>query len=126
MEGAVYTTSQFGFDERFGDGDASQIGLDLEEDLLLEKASTFEHDGILETNPQESVQFDRPLDPLDENERKEEETEILDGLQVKVSGSKIDGASADVEASEYAQGPSTPGLEEPYLAQVINEADYHN
>ncbi|KAI9077996.1 hypothetical protein K1719_040125 [Acacia pycnantha] len=126
MEGAVYTTSQFGLDERFGDGDASQIGLDLEEDLLLEKASTFEHDGLLETNPQESVQSDRPLDPLDENERKEEETETLDGVQVKVSGSKIDGASSGIEASEYAQGPPTPGLEEPYLAQVVNEADYHN
>ncbi|XP_028790285.1 sister chromatid cohesion 1 protein 4 isoform X2 [Neltuma alba] len=123
LEGAVYTTSQFGLDERFGDGDASQIGLDLEEDLLLEKASTFEHDGILETNPQETIQSDRPLD---ENERKAEETEALDGAQVKVNGSKIDGASSGIEASEYAQGPSTPGLEEPNLAPVINEVDYHN
>ncbi|RWR83915.1 Rad21/Rec8-like protein [Cinnamomum micranthum f. kanehirae] len=40
MEGMVYSTSQFGLDERFGDGDASQIGLDLDEDLFLEKASS--------------------------------------------------------------------------------------
>ncbi|MCH84082.1 double-strand-break repair protein rad21-like protein, partial [Trifolium medium] len=31
LEGMVYKTSQFGLDERFGDGDASQIGLDLDE-----------------------------------------------------------------------------------------------
>ncbi|XP_021973111.1 sister chromatid cohesion 1 protein 4-like [Helianthus annuus] len=38
MEGVVYTTSKFGLDERFGDGDAS--GLDLDEELLAEKAAT--------------------------------------------------------------------------------------
>ncbi|MBA0827333.1 hypothetical protein Goarm_012119 [Gossypium armourianum] len=27
MDGVVYSTSQFGLDERFGDGDTSQIGL---------------------------------------------------------------------------------------------------
>ncbi|KAK7269052.1 hypothetical protein RIF29_21767 [Crotalaria pallida] len=34
MEGVVYSTSQFGLDERFGDGDASQIGLEYEIDGL--------------------------------------------------------------------------------------------
>ncbi|KAG9446940.1 hypothetical protein H6P81_013068 [Aristolochia fimbriata] len=37
MDGMVYSTSQFGPDERFGDGDASQIGLDLDENLLMDK-----------------------------------------------------------------------------------------
>ncbi|KAL8130538.1 hypothetical protein V2J09_019693 [Rumex salicifolius] len=37
MDGVVYSTSQFGLDERFGDGDASQIALDLDEELLLNK-----------------------------------------------------------------------------------------
>ncbi|KAH9619952.1 hypothetical protein KSS87_002156 [Heliosperma pusillum] len=31
MDGVAFPTSQFGLDERFGDGDASQIGLDLDE-----------------------------------------------------------------------------------------------
>ncbi|XP_010251392.1 PREDICTED: sister chromatid cohesion 1 protein 4-like [Nelumbo nucifera] len=37
MDGVVYSTSQFGLDEQFGDGDTSQIGLDLDEDLFLNK-----------------------------------------------------------------------------------------
>ncbi|WVZ67827.1 hypothetical protein U9M48_016856 [Paspalum notatum var. saurae] len=36
-EKAGYSTSQFGLDERFGDGSSSHIGLDLEEELMLNK-----------------------------------------------------------------------------------------
>ncbi|XP_023546531.1 sister chromatid cohesion 1 protein 4-like isoform X1 [Cucurbita pepo subsp. pepo] len=50
MEGVVYTTSQFGLDERFGDGDASQIGLDLDEELFAEKITVKEHDEILDND----------------------------------------------------------------------------
>lgn len=32
-----YSTSQFGLDERFGDGSSSHIGLDLEEELIMNK-----------------------------------------------------------------------------------------
>jgi cohesin complex subunit SCC1 len=32
-----YSTSEFGLDERFGDGNSSHMGLDLEEELLLTK-----------------------------------------------------------------------------------------
>ena len=38
------------------------------------------------TNPQESTHSDRPLD---ENERKEEVTKTLDGVQMKVSDYKV-------------------------------------
>ncbi|KAK1313577.1 Sister chromatid cohesion 1 protein 3 [Acorus calamus] len=38
------STSKFGLDERFGDGDASQIGLDIDEDILLDKGL---HDATL-------------------------------------------------------------------------------
>ncbi|KAE8733385.1 Sister chromatid cohesion 1 protein 4, putative isoform 2 [Hibiscus syriacus] len=38
MDGVVYSTSQFGLDERFGDGDASQIGF-LDEELVLDKVA---------------------------------------------------------------------------------------
>jgi cohesin complex subunit SCC1 len=34
MDGVVYSTSQFGLDERFGDGDTSQAALDLDEVFL--------------------------------------------------------------------------------------------
>ncbi|CAK9134610.1 unnamed protein product, partial [Ilex paraguariensis] len=41
MEGVVYSTSQFGLDERFGDGDTS--GLDLDEELFLDKVAAAGH-----------------------------------------------------------------------------------
>ncbi|XP_019443833.1 PREDICTED: sister chromatid cohesion 1 protein 4-like [Lupinus angustifolius] len=105
MDGVVYTSSQFGLDERFGDGDASQIGLDLDEVLLTDKAATMEHDD-LSASPQFSYQ---------EDEMKEE----------------IDDLPIAADAGECAQGPSTPGLEEPDLFgtqvdQVNNEIDDHN
>ncbi|PKA54729.1 Sister chromatid cohesion 1 protein 3 [Apostasia shenzhenica] len=37
VNGTSYPTSKFGLDERFGDGDASQISLEFDEELLLEK-----------------------------------------------------------------------------------------
>ncbi|XP_038984145.1 sister chromatid cohesion 1 protein 4-like isoform X2 [Phoenix dactylifera] len=43
MDGTGYSTSQFGLDERFGDGNASQIGLDLDEDLFLDKHPSPQH-----------------------------------------------------------------------------------
>ncbi|XP_008788164.2 sister chromatid cohesion 1 protein 4-like [Phoenix dactylifera] len=43
MNGTGYSTSQFGLDERFGDGNASQIGLDLDEDLFLDKHPSPQH-----------------------------------------------------------------------------------
>ncbi|CAA6660281.1 unnamed protein product [Spirodela intermedia] len=40
VDATGYSISQFGLDERFGDGDASQIGLDLDEDIVLDKGSS--------------------------------------------------------------------------------------
>ncbi|KAG4922544.1 hypothetical protein AAZX31_18G225500 [Glycine max] len=102
MEGVVYTTSQFGLDERFGDGDVSQIGLELDEVLLNDKAATSEHDGFGAS--------------LHQNDEKKPE---------------IDDLPTAAEVSKYAEGPSTPGLEEPNLFgtqmdQGNNEVDYHN
>ncbi|XP_078182199.1 sister chromatid cohesion 1 protein 4 [Carex rostrata] len=37
LEKTEFSTSKFGLDERFGDGNASHFGLDLEEDLFLPK-----------------------------------------------------------------------------------------
>ncbi|CAL0328070.1 unnamed protein product [Lupinus luteus] len=100
MDGVVYNSSQFGLDERFGDGDASQIGLDLDEVLLTDKAATLEHDDC-SAGPQK-------------DEMKEE----------------IDEFATAADAGECAQGPSTPGLEEPNLfgTQVdqVNNEVYDN
>ncbi|KAL9297077.1 hypothetical protein ACSQ67_022973 [Phaseolus vulgaris] len=105
MDGVVYSTSQFGLDERFGDGDASQIGLDLDEVLLNDKATTLEHDD-----------FGASLQVSHQNDEKKEE---------------IDDLPPSGKVREYAEGPSTPGLEEPNLFgtqmdQGNNEVDCHN
>uniref|UniRef100_A0ACD5VW37 Uncharacterized protein n=1 Tax=Avena sativa TaxID=4498 RepID=A0ACD5VW37_AVESA len=45
-----YSTSEFGLDERFGDGNSSHMGLDLEEELLLTKDHSIQlesDDGII-------------------------------------------------------------------------------
>ncbi|KAM0023098.1 putative rad21/Rec8-like protein [Helianthus debilis subsp. tardiflorus] len=92
MEGVVYSTSKFGLDERFGDGDAS--GLDLDEELLAEKAATPELAAGASNSDGDPQASGIPNEGLDD----------YDG---------------DNEPVDYAQGPCTPGLwEEPNLANV--------
>ncbi|XP_058756129.1 uncharacterized protein LOC131629358 [Vicia villosa] len=79
LDGMAYKTSQFGLDERFGDGDASQIGLDLDEVMLIDKDSTLEHNDF-SANPQVSRQ---------EDEKKEEVVSTSDKMLVENSGSKV-------------------------------------
>ncbi|XP_022965422.1 sister chromatid cohesion 1 protein 4-like isoform X3 [Cucurbita maxima] len=75
MDGVVYTTSQFGLDERFGDGDASQIGLDLDEELFVEKIIVKDHDEISDNDP-------RALSPSTILKDKDENTkEILENFE---------------------------------------------
>ncbi|XP_073525818.1 uncharacterized protein [Phyllobates terribilis] len=89
MDGVVYTTSQFGFDERFGDGDASQIGLDLDEELLLNKGTSSGHGVFLNS--------------------------CVDSKTSLESSSTQKGEELDEEMheeSEAIEAPSTPGLME--------------
>ncbi|ONK56901.1 uncharacterized protein A4U43_C10F14450 [Asparagus officinalis] len=50
VDGTGYSTSQFGLDDRFGDGDASQIGLELDEELLLENNLTLQDAQVLDSD----------------------------------------------------------------------------
>ncbi|KAI5428360.1 hypothetical protein KIW84_033375 [Lathyrus oleraceus] len=79
LDGMAYKTTQFGLDERFGDGDASQIGLDLDEVMLIDKDSTLEHNDF-SANPQVSRQ---------EDEKKEDVVTTSDKMLVEDSGSKV-------------------------------------
>ncbi|KAG2602579.1 hypothetical protein PVAP13_5KG697500 [Panicum virgatum] len=70
-----YSTSQFGLDERFGDGSSSHIGLDLEEELMLNK----DHSIHLESDDGIIIQG-RPSVPstdmdIDDNQSKDETAE---------------------------------------------------
>ncbi|XP_022149897.1 sister chromatid cohesion 1 protein 4 isoform X2 [Momordica charantia] len=79
MEGVVYTTSQFGLDERFGDGDASQLGLDLDEELFVEKITIKGHDEISDTDPQAPSQSTVFKDKDENNEEILETFETMQG-----------------------------------------------
>ncbi|XP_076892409.1 sister chromatid cohesion 1 protein 4-like isoform X2 [Bidens hawaiensis] len=92
MEGVIYSTSKFGLDERFGDGDTS--GLDLDEELLVEKAATPE---------------------LAAGASNSDHPQSSGGI----GNEHLDDSDGDNEPVDYAQGPSTPGLwEEPNLPNV--------
>ncbi|XP_076892402.1 sister chromatid cohesion 1 protein 4-like isoform X2 [Bidens hawaiensis] len=95
MEGVIYSTSKFGLDERFGDGDAS--GLDLDEELLVEKAATPE------------------LAAAAGASHSDDDPQASGGI----GNEHLDDYDGDNEPVDYAQGPSTPGLwEEPNLPNV--------
>ncbi|XP_059435564.1 sister chromatid cohesion 1 protein 4 isoform X2 [Corylus avellana] len=116
MAGVVYSTSQFGLDERFGDGDTSQIGLDLDEELLLSKVVAPGHDGVSDIDPQASVQSDTLLT---KDGSYEGITEASEAIQMNGNGNQVYGLATDTKFVEYAQAPSTPGLlGEPDLASV--------
>ncbi|XP_015572226.2 sister chromatid cohesion 1 protein 4 isoform X2 [Ricinus communis] len=116
MDGAVYSTSQFGLDERFGDGDTSQVGLDLEEDLFLGKVAATGHDEISENDAQTSVELLEPSKTVASHERM---TGTSEEMPLNGTRSKIEDLAANLEVIDYAQAPSTPGLmEEPNLSSV--------
>ncbi|VFQ62561.1 unnamed protein product [Cuscuta campestris] len=105
MDSVAYSTSKFGLDERFGDGDAS--GLDLEEELFLHNVPTTGVAGV-SADAQVSVE---PMTPLKHDE-------LRDVLAAN-SESMVDGAEVDTDFVEYAHAPCTPGLaEEPNLLNI--------
>ncbi|KAK6775155.1 hypothetical protein RDI58_026156 [Solanum bulbocastanum] len=115
MEGVVYSTSKFGLDERFGDGDTS--GLDLDEityfiwldiagyELFLDKVAAA-GDASGSADPQASVE---PMTPIKQEHHHEE--------MAANSESMFDGVDGDADFMDHA--PCTPGLaEEPNLSNI--------
>ncbi|KAL0382589.1 UNVERIFIED_CONTAM: Sister chromatid cohesion 1 protein 4 [Sesamum calycinum] len=120
MEGVSYSTSKFGLDERFGDGDA--CGLDLDEELFLDKIATAGHAGE-SSDPQASIGSVTPL-------KQDQHPETRAGN----SGARVDNVDDHADLMDYAQAPCTPGLvEEPNLSNVQEvsacddplESEYH-
>ncbi|KAF4348794.1 hypothetical protein F8388_025701 [Cannabis sativa] len=113
MEGVVYSTSQFGLDERFGDGDTSQIGFDLDEDIFLDKVAAQTNDGI----PDDDLQVSAPPMTPEEKEEMREDIEGLPGtteiMDLDGAGDQIEVPDANIEAFDHAaEDPSTPGFME--------------
>ncbi|KAL9453168.1 hypothetical protein AB3S75_008880 [Citrus x aurantiifolia] len=113
MDGMAYSTSQFGLDERFGDGDTSQMGLDLDEDLLLDKGTAAGH-GVSDADPQGSV---KPTTHWEQDNISERMNEISEERTVNDGANQLERVGLDAEPIEYAEAPSTPGLvQEPNLS----------
>ncbi|GLT87951.1 hypothetical protein SLE2022_060000 [Rubroshorea leprosula] len=111
MDGVVYSTSQFGLDERFGDGDTSHIGLDLDEELFLDKDAAPGDNGVSKTDPQGS---DETLTIIKKDASNSEAMLVDDD-----DGDQIEDPRANNEFFEYAQAPATPGVVElPNLSSV--------
>ncbi|XP_024030211.1 sister chromatid cohesion 1 protein 4 [Morus notabilis] len=109
MDGVVYSTSQFGLDERFGDGDTSQIRLDLDEDLFLGKVAAKENNGIPDTEPLASAQ---PMTPVEKDEAYEGISGTTARMQTNNDGDQNKIQAANGEAIVLAQTPLTPGFME--------------
>ncbi|XP_010242484.1 PREDICTED: sister chromatid cohesion 1 protein 4 [Nelumbo nucifera] len=94
MDGVVYSTSQFGLDERFGDGDASQIGLDLDEDLFLNKDKASGHSvATLDIDDDVDLQAcGQPMTPftmyIDDDQNNEDRTTDIEVME-DANGKKI-------------------------------------
>ncbi|XP_022747689.1 sister chromatid cohesion 1 protein 4-like isoform X5 [Durio zibethinus] len=118
MDGMVYSTSQFGLDERFGDGDTSQIGL-LDEELVLDRVGA-PANGVLVYDLQGSDVIQKQ-DPSNSED-----------VQMDCSGDQVEGLVANSEFVEYDQDPGTPGLVEvsgvhEALAGVVHvEPEHHS
>ncbi|XP_074332143.1 sister chromatid cohesion 1 protein 4-like [Apium graveolens] len=113
MDGVAYSTSQFGLDERFGDGDTS--GLDLDEELFLSKVAAAGHDDLMfnsGTDPQSSVQ---PMTSFNH----EEANEMTNSDILISSANELEEIDDGSNHMEYDQAPCTPGLlEEPNLSNI--------
>ncbi|KAJ8753075.1 hypothetical protein K2173_011843 [Erythroxylum novogranatense] len=112
MEPVVYSSSRFGLDERFGDGDTSQVGLELEEDLFLDKVAATGLGGIPGADPH---LFLEPA--AQQNATHDSMIGSAEMVLLNCTTSKIEAVNS--EPVDYAQAPSTPGLlEEPNLSSV--------
>ncbi|XWS58903.1 hypothetical protein CRYUN_Cryun08bG0074400 [Craigia yunnanensis] len=109
MDGVVYSTSQFGLDERFGDGDTSQIGL-LDEELVLDRVAAPGHGGVSVYDLQGS-DVTLKQDPSNS-----------EAVPMDCFGDQVEGLVANSEFVEYDQDPGTPGLVEVPNLSGLHEA----
>lgn len=122
MEGVVYSTSNFGLDERFGDGDA--CGLDLDEELLVDRPPTAEHTTGT-SNSDVDPQASDHVNALFKYDHNQDTPTIPEAMPAGGVMDQIDEYDGDNEPVEYAHAPCTPGLwEEPNLSNIQETSAY--
>ncbi|KZV37309.1 sister chromatid cohesion 1 protein 4 [Dorcoceras hygrometricum] len=114
MEGVSYSTSKFGLDERFGDGDAS--GLDPDEELFLQKLGSAAH---ADESAEPLATFGSITHPREDGHYEDNNINLEN---------KVDGTDEFTGLMDNAHAPCTPGLvEEPNLSSVqeVSACDDH-
>ncbi|CAN6806073.1 unnamed protein product [Brassica oleracea] len=115
MDGVVYSTSQFGLDERFGDGDTSQAALELEEEVFQGKDLIGSDDeGVQGTDHNAYMDAATPGIKDDMVGASEATSRDFDQEQVEDLAMRN-------EFIEDAQAPQTPGLVEVPNSSSIRE-----
>ncbi|KAK8542434.1 hypothetical protein V6N13_136991 [Hibiscus sabdariffa] len=109
MDGVVYSTSQFGLDERFGDGDTSQIGL-LDEELVLDKVA----------EPADGGASLHDLQGSDSSEKQDPNN--LEAAPINCIENQVEGLAVNSEFGEYDQDPGTPGPAEVHNLSAVHDA----
>ncbi|KAL6504020.1 hypothetical protein OROGR_025943 [Orobanche gracilis] len=111
IDGSSYSTSKFGLDERFGDGDVS--GLELDEELLLDNIGSAGY-----ANERSDLQASvGTVITLTQDEHLETTT--------MNPGTMVEDDDDGDDPMDYAQAPSTPGLvEEPNLSNAREVSDH--
>ncbi|KAF5959229.1 hypothetical protein HYC85_000438 [Camellia sinensis] len=116
MESVVYSTTQFGLDERFGDGETS--GLDLDEELFSNKVIATGHAGVMLDSGAEPASV-QPMVHLEQDKTDEGINGNSEVLLTTGRVNQLEGLAGNTDFIEYAQAPCTPGLmEEPNLSKV--------
>ncbi|KAI4304175.1 hypothetical protein MLD38_039725 [Melastoma candidum] len=116
MEGVVYS-SQFGPDERFGDGGTCEINLDLDEEAFLQKVEETEH-----AESHNNFASPHPITPKEEEEDEFERNNILRSVLGDARNKQIEPTTVDSEPPEYAEAPATPGLVKEANLSSVKEA----
>ncbi|XP_013612039.1 PREDICTED: sister chromatid cohesion 1 protein 4-like isoform X1 [Brassica oleracea var. oleracea] len=116
MDGVVFSTSQFGLDERFGDGDTAQTALELDEEVFQDKDLLGSDDEAVQGNDHNA--YPDAATP----EIKDEMVDVSDAMPRDFNQEQVEDLVAGDEFMEDAQAPQTPGLVEvPNLSSVRDQ-----
>ncbi|KAL0672883.1 hypothetical protein Bca4012_000864 [Brassica carinata] len=115
MDGVVYSTSQFGLDERFGDGDTSQAALELEEEVFQGKDLIGSDDeGVQGTD--HNAYMDAATPGI-----KDDMVGASEATSRDFNQEQVEDLAMRNEFIEDAQAPQTPGLVEVPNSSSIRE-----
>ncbi|KAL0709585.1 hypothetical protein Bca4012_016563 [Brassica carinata] len=115
MDGVVYSTSQFGLDERFGDGDTSQAALELEEEVFQDKDLIGSDDeGVQGTDHNAYMDAATPM-------IKDDMVGVSEATLRDFNQEQVEDLVMRNEFIEDAQAPQTPGLVEVPNSSSVRE-----